>query len=153
MSHITLSCILSVKIDFSLDSDSKYYEVQEKKGLHFFIFRENGPKWRNPRWPPTYIKINIFAKDFATTYARDINNMFLLMFSGMRTQILSFVFRKKCCKVYIYANISEKDGYRSEAATNIVLADRFFSVLLMLGWFPYGDIWADVELSSLWVFL
>ena len=36
MSHITLSCILSVKIDFSLDSDTKYYEDQEKKGLHFF---------------------------------------------------------------------------------------------------------------------
>ena len=33
MSHITLSCILSVKIDFSLDSDSKYHEDQEKKGL------------------------------------------------------------------------------------------------------------------------
>ena len=30
MSHITLSCNLSVKIDFSLDS-----EDQEKKGLHF----------------------------------------------------------------------------------------------------------------------
>ena len=37
MSHITLSCNLSVKIDFSLDSDSKYHEDQEKKGLHFFI--------------------------------------------------------------------------------------------------------------------
>ena len=35
MSHITLSCILSVKIDFLLDSDSKYHEDQEKKGLHF----------------------------------------------------------------------------------------------------------------------
>ena len=41
MSHITLSCILSVKIDFSLDSDSKYNEDQEKKGLHFFRGREN----------------------------------------------------------------------------------------------------------------
>ena len=58
MSHITLSCILSVKIDFSLDSDSKYYEDQEKKGLHYFIGRENGLKWRNPRWPPiVYEKI------------------------------------------------------------------------------------------------
>ena len=27
----------------------------------------------------------------------------------------------------------------------------FFFVIL-LGWFPYGDIWADVELSSLWMF-
>ena len=35
MSHITLSCILSVKIDFALDSDTKYHEVQKKKGLHF----------------------------------------------------------------------------------------------------------------------
>ena len=70
MSHITLSCILSVKIDFSLDSASKYHKDQEKRGLHFFI----GQKWRNPRWPPTYIKINIFANNFVTTYARDINN-------------------------------------------------------------------------------
>ena len=41
MSHITLSCIMSVKIDFSLDSDSKYHEHQEKKGLHFCVVREN----------------------------------------------------------------------------------------------------------------
>ena len=41
-------------------------------------------------------------------------------------------------------------GYRSETATNIVLADSFFSVLIMLGWVLYGDIWADVEFSSLW---
>ena len=41
MSHITLSCILSVKINFSLDSDSKYHEDQEKKGLDFFKGREN----------------------------------------------------------------------------------------------------------------
>ena len=40
MSHITLSCDLSVKIDFSLDSDLKFHEDQEKKGLHFFIGRE-----------------------------------------------------------------------------------------------------------------
>ena len=32
---------MSVKIDFSLDSDSKYYGDQEKKGLHFFKGREN----------------------------------------------------------------------------------------------------------------
>ena len=81
MSHITLSCILSVKIDFSLDSDSKYHEDQEKKGLHFFIGRENG-----------------FANNFATTYARDINNMAILMFSGMRKQILPLVFRKNIAK-------------------------------------------------------
>ena len=37
MSPITLSYILSVKIDFSLDSDSKYHEDQEKRGLHFFV--------------------------------------------------------------------------------------------------------------------
>ena len=41
MSHKTLSCILSFKIDFSLDSDTKYHEDQEKKGLHFFKAREN----------------------------------------------------------------------------------------------------------------
>ena len=28
---------MSVKIDFSLDSDSKYCEDQEKKGLHFLL--------------------------------------------------------------------------------------------------------------------
>ena len=98
MAYITLSCILSVTIDFSLDSDSKYHEDIEKKGLHFFIGRENSPKWQNPRWPPTYIKINIFANNFATTYARDINNMSILMLSGMRKQILSFVFRKNIVK-------------------------------------------------------
>ena len=40
MSHITPPCNLSVKIDFSLDSDSKYHEDQEKRGLHFFIGRK-----------------------------------------------------------------------------------------------------------------
>ena len=40
MSHITLSCNLCVKSDFSLDSDSKYHDDQEKKGLHFFKGRE-----------------------------------------------------------------------------------------------------------------
>ena len=39
MSHITLPCIVSIKIDVSLDSGSKYHEDQEKKGLHFL--REN----------------------------------------------------------------------------------------------------------------
>ena len=35
MSHITLSCNLSVKIDFSPDSDSKYHEDQEKRDCIF----------------------------------------------------------------------------------------------------------------------
>ena len=109
MSHITLSCDLSVKIDFSLDSDSKYHEDQEKKGIAFFYMPRKGLKWRNPRWPPKYTKINIFTNIFATTYARDINNMSILMFSGMRKPILSFVFRKKYCKVYIYANMSKNN--------------------------------------------
>ena len=30
MSHITLSCILSVKIDFLLDSDLKYHEDKKR---------------------------------------------------------------------------------------------------------------------------
>ena len=42
--------------------------------------------------------------------------------------------------------------YRSETVTSNVLTERFFSVLILLGWFPYGDIWADMELSSLWGF-
>ena len=41
MSHVTPSCILSVKIDFSLDSDSKYHEDQEKKELHFLKAEKN----------------------------------------------------------------------------------------------------------------
>ena len=36
MSRITLSCNLSVKIDFLLDFDSKYHEDQEKKGIALF---------------------------------------------------------------------------------------------------------------------
>ena len=62
------------------------------------------------------------------------------MFSGMRKQILSFVFRKKYCKVLFMQIQAKTTGYRSETATNIVLADRFFSLLIMFGWFPYGDI-------------
>ena len=42
-------------------------------------------------------------------YARDINNMSILIFSGMIKPILSFVFRKKYCKVYIYANMSKNN--------------------------------------------
>ena len=37
MSHITLSCILSAKIDFSIDSDSKYNEDQEKRSDCIFF--------------------------------------------------------------------------------------------------------------------
>ena len=74
------------------------------------------------------------------------------MFSGMRKQILSLVFRKNIVKSIFMQIWAKTTGYRSETATNIVLADRFFSVLIMIGWFPYGDIWADVELSSLWFF-
>ena len=107
MSHITLSCNLSVKIDFSLDSDSKYHENQEEKGLHFFYRSIKGLKRRNQRWPPKYIKLNIFTHNFATTYARDINNMSILMLSGMRKPILSLVFRKKYYRVYIYANMNK----------------------------------------------
>ena len=74
-----------------------------------------------------YVKINMFANNLATTYAGDINNVSILMFSSMRKQILSFVFTKKYCKVYMYANISKNnrisqwncDGYRSGTATNI----------------------------------
>ena len=40
MSHKTLSCNLSVKMNFSLDSDSKYHEDQERKEC-IFIGREN----------------------------------------------------------------------------------------------------------------
>ena len=30
MSHITLSCILSIKIDFSLDTETKYHEDKKR---------------------------------------------------------------------------------------------------------------------------
>ena len=61
--------------------------------------------------------------------------MSILMFSGMRKPILSLVFRKKYCKVYIYANMNKNKRNRSETETaaNIVLADSFFPVLIMLG--------------------
>ena len=42
--------------------------------------------------------------------------------------------------------MSKTTGYRSETAANIVFADIFFSVLIMLGWFPCGDIWAAQKL-------
>ena len=40
-SYVTYNTFVQLagKIDFSLDSDSKYYENQEKKGLHFLIGR------------------------------------------------------------------------------------------------------------------
>ena len=41
MSHITLSCILSVKIDFPLYCESKYHEDREKKKIAFLKGREN----------------------------------------------------------------------------------------------------------------
>ena len=44
------------------------------------------------------------------------------MFSGMRKQILLFVFRKKYGKVHIYANIS-KNNRILQWKTNIVLAN------------------------------
>ena len=50
-----------------------------------------------------------FTNNFAATYARDINNKSIFMFSGMRKPILSFVFGKKYSKVYIYVNISKNN--------------------------------------------
>ena len=69
-----------------------------KKRIAFFYRSIKGLKWRNQRWPPKYIKLNIFTNNFATTYARDINNMSILMFSGMRKPILSLVFSLFLCK-------------------------------------------------------
>ena len=42
--------------------------------------------------------------------------------------------------------MSKITGYGCETGVNIVLVDNFFSLLIMLGWFPYSDIWADVDL-------
>ena len=44
-------------------------------------------------------KINIFTNNFATKYARDINNMCILVFSGL--------FLEKI--LYIYANMSKNN--------------------------------------------
>ena len=131
MSHITLPCILSVKIDFSLDSDSKYHEDQEKKGLHLLV--EKMSKMAKSKMAGNVYKINIFTNYFATTYARDINNMSILMFSGLRKPIISFVFRKNIVKSIFMKMKAKTTGYRGETLVNIVLADSFFSVLIMLG--------------------
>ena len=56
-------------------------KIKKKRDCIFYRSRKC-PKWRNPRWPPTYIKINIFTNNFAATYARDIHNMSIVMFSG-----------------------------------------------------------------------
>ena len=93
------------------------------------------------------MKINIFTNNFTTTYARDINDIFILMFSGMRKPILSFVFREKYCKVYIYANMNKK---QPDIAVKLRLALFWlivvFSLLIMLGWFPMvisGRMWSS----------
>ena len=41
---------------------------------------------------------NEHTNNLATTYARDINNMSILMFSGMGNPILLFVFKKNIVK-------------------------------------------------------
>ena len=97
--------ILSFNNDFSLDSDSNYHEDQEKKGLHFLKIDEKAKIVKYKMAASVYKNEHIY--EYAATYARDITNMSILMFSDMRKPILSFVFRKKYCKVYIYANISQ----------------------------------------------
>ena len=97
--------ILTVKIDFSLVLTQNIMKIKTKRFGIFSMLRK-WSKCRNPRWPPAYIKKNIFTNNFATTYARDINNMYILMFSGMRKPIIAFVFGKKS---YSYVNISENN--------------------------------------------
>ena len=58
------------------------------------------------------------------------------MFSGMRKPILLFVFRKNIVMSIFMQIITKTTGYRSETTANIVLADSFFSVMIMLGWLP-----------------
>ena len=69
------------------------------------------------------------------------------MFSGMCKPILSFVFRKIYCKVYIYANIIiKKNGHRSKTADNIVSVDNFFLFRLCLVDSPMvisGRMWSS----------
>ena len=79
--------------------------------------------------------------------------MSILMFSGMRTPLLLFVFTNKYCKSYIYATMSKKQpDITVKLRLTLFWPIVFFSVLIMLGWFPYSDIWADVKLSFLWMF-
>ena len=85
-------------------------------------------------------KINIFANNFATTCARDKNNMAILMFLCMRKQILSFVFRKNIVKSIFMQIQAKTTGYRSETATNILLALIVFFCFDYAYWYPYGDI-------------
>ena len=67
--------------------------------------------------------------------------MSILLLSGMRKPILAFVFRKKYCKVSIYANISKNNSMDIAVELRLTLFRLIvFSLLIMLDWFPYGDI-------------
>ena len=75
--------------------------------------------------------------------------MSILMFSGMRKPILSLVFKKK---VYLCKYEQKQADIAVKLRLTLFWLIVFFPVLIMLGWFPYGDRWADVELLSLWMF-
>ena len=76
-------------------------KIKKKRDCIFHRSRK-GLKWRNPRWTPKRLKINISTNNFATTYARDI--MSILMFSGMRKPILSLFLEKNIVK-FIFMQI------------------------------------------------
>ena len=73
-------CILSY--DFKKLTICLYNKIKKKKDCIFYRPKKC-LKRRNPRWPPTNIKIKIFTNNFTTAYAGDINNMSILTFSGM----------------------------------------------------------------------
>ena len=89
-------------------------------------------KMAKSRWPPAYRKTNIFTNNFAPTYYRYINNISILMFPGIVKSLL--------CQ-YKQTQLGIAVKLRLTLFWLIV-----FSLLIMLGWFPYSDIRADEEL-------
>ena len=99
---------------------------------------------RNPRWLPMYIKIDIFTNNFATTYARVINEMSILMFSGLKKTFLWFVYREKYCKVYIYANISKNNPISRLTLFWLIVFFSFDYAWLVLLWWYLGGCGAHI---------
>ena len=65
--------------------------------------------------------------------------MSILMFSGMRKPVISFVFRKNIVKSVFIQIKARATGYHSETAANIVLANSFFLCFDDAWLVPYGD--------------
>ena len=91
-------------------------------------------------------KINIFTNNFATTYARNINNMSIFMFSGVRKPIFSFVLEKNIVQSWFLQIWAKTTGYRSETVANIVWLIVLFLFWLCLAASPMvisGRMWSS----------